>query len=280
MALAAAPVLGPALYASHPFTTLQARAVAWRWGHHLDIVNGLAMGIFMLVWCLFRSAHPTPSRRRLARVSLGIVVVVAAVAMGIRAQVLPAGLARLHPLHALVPVACWVLLDAARTLADLPFYRLLPLSVVILVIGTRVPDGWRATPRPLPRELVEQLEKVPPDRLLGIDPTQAAWARVQVRRGVHFSVKDGGEVISDDRFAARWAARLQRRCNAQVPPLQWSPGPGWVRARKACAVPLIDENIFRAERLAVLQLPRGADLSGWTILASQPEWHWVVPATP
>ena len=283
LALAAAvasPVLVPAVWMAAPFSSLQSAAVAWRWGHHLDLNTNLFMSLFALIWAGAIAVRGAPDRRRPARVAVGILVVSGAAATAIRWGVLGVGWARLHPLHGAVPVVLWVFFDVARALCGQPWPWRLPLGLLLLGLGASEVDGWRASPRPLPVEVVDWLRTLPPDRLVGIDPSQAAWARLQAERGVHLSVKDGGEVIADARFAQRWAQRFRRRCGTDVPPLHWLDGPGWLRVRKACQPPPPSVDAFVADGLGVLQVPAGAPLPGWTTLASENGWQWVVPARP
>lgn len=279
-AAVAAPVVAPALWASTAFSPLQSAVVAWRWGHHLDLEHSLALGIFALVWSSAIAVCAPPQRRRPARAAVGILTLASGAAVGICGGLLPVDWSRLHPLHAAVPVIFWVFFDVARTLLAQPMYRRLPLALMLLTLGARSVDGWRPTPRPLPAEVVDWLSTLPQDRLVGVDPGQASWARLQSGRGVYLSVKDGGEVIADARFARRWARRFRSRCGTDIPPIHWLGGPGWVRVRDACQPPTPDPDAFVADGLGVLQVPADTELPGWTSLASRDGWQWVIPRTP
>ena len=274
------PVLGPPLlFSTTAFSAHQAAAVAWRWGHHLDLFHGLPITVFMVLWTLHRAVRATGRDKAVAGVALLLIVFATGAALGVTTGLLPADLARLHPLHFLVPVACWVLLDAASRLSTRRVPALLA-SVLLLLLGVGAPPGWRSTPAPVPPEVIAWCADLPSDRLVAIDPRQAGWARNQLSRGVYVSVKDGGEVVGDRRFVERWATRLAESCSAEVPPTpQWSPGPGWTRVRMVCSPPeRPDQRDFFADRLAVLQVPRASDTRGWHVIADDAEWIWIVPS--
>ncbi len=277
----ALPVVGPSvLWSTDAFSSHQASAVAWRWGHHLDLFHGLPLAAFIGFWTVHRTVRATGRDQAIAGVALLLWGGAFATAFGVTNGWLSASFARVHPLHALVPVACWALLDASSQLSVRPVRAFLS-SIPLLALGIRAAPGWRPPPAPVPPEVVSWCAGLPADRLIAIDPRQAGWARDQLSRGVYVSVKDGGEVVGDPRFVKRWATRLARSCNAQMPPTpHWSPGAGWTRVQAACVLPdAVERRFFSENRLAVLQVPRTTDVQGWRVIADEEDWLWVVPET-
>ena len=67
-------------------------------------------------------------------------------------------------------------------------------------------------------------------------PTDDPWPRVTARRAAAFTVKDGGEILSNPETLAAWVEGLRRSCGEEAldPPEPSEDWRGYVRVRRRC----------------------------------------------
>lgn len=229
-------VLAPWLLLAEPgpASSLQARLLALRLGHHLDVVSWDPGGWAILVVHL-GLALAAARRLRSPPLAVGAGLALGLVGLGVLARptLLP-DLSRLHLAYAAGWLAVVAVLGGALAVERRGWRGglwLLPLVVLFenTVVDELPGGGWRVAPP------VQAAEGTAPPRM---DCREDAWVRHREGRPVHFSIKDGGEVVGSAVFAARWARRLEALCGpaATAAPGDGRPvGRGWERIAARCA---------------------------------------------
>jgi hypothetical protein len=200
-------------------------ALQLRLGHHLDVgtwptgPRALLALRLLLLGLLAAGAGP---RWRRAAAAVG-----AATVLGLAAPSVQIGaLLQLHGLYAELWALALGLPLAAQRLAGGRAGRM----IVGMAALTLLPWALAARPWPAPERL--QAER----GAAALAPTDDPWPRVTARRAAAFTVKDGGEILSNPETLAAWVEGLRRSCGeAALDP----PGPsedwrGYVRVRRRC----------------------------------------------
>jgi hypothetical protein len=213
-----APIWGPL----HPeeWSALQLRL-----GHHLDAstwpAGPRALLLLRLVLLGLLGAGAGPRWRRAAA------AVGAAAALGLAAPAAQIGaLLQLHGLYAeLWALALSLPLIASRLAAQGP-----PRIFAGMALLALIPWGLAARPWPTAERL--QAER----GAAALRPTDDPWPRITERRAAAFTVKDGGEILSNPDTLRAWVEGLRQACgeHALRPPAPTEDWRGYVRVRRRC----------------------------------------------
>ena len=248
-----------------------------RWDHHLSLgpPRATATAVGWLGLCLWLTVRgPTAAVRRMARASAVGALTVLGVVVGVHSNVLPPVLARLHPLHMFVPV---VLVVLVAVWADPRARRARMATVGLVCLGIHGPlVAWRLPAEPLPDAVVHHLASTDARRPVLLPPARMPGVRLQARRAVVVSLKDGAEVVGSSAMAHRWSTRAADVCGWTALPT--GPGPGWERVRRSCDGPRGGDawrTLARGYQAAAVFLPASESTDGWTVLAVEPDGVWV-----
>lgn len=268
------PILGEALWLQGD-SPMDSLAVHARWMHHLDV----SVGAWVWVGAVWLRAW----KQRVSVVLFSFALLGALVAEATFRGWLPLEVARIHPLHATVPLVLWVLVEGARRVTSCIGggwrQRVGGIALgFVLAFGGRpenTPFGdWVAPPR-VPEAVVGALDGMDVSRPILVDPRKGVTLRSLLGRPVVVTVKDGGEVVASGTFGQTWRRRLSWLCGPLAVPQDRTPGYVWLRAQ--CALPqdaMAWKQLAHATKAAVVVVPRNGPMLDWPVLAEDETGRW------